>query len=198
MICYDMILIYSLDQHQHQHQHLQSTIQYNTIHIDGVVISAEVGYRKPDSRIFQLVLDECWGKTIERSEVVVVGDMINRDVLGARRMGMKSILLTMPEWDKPANQKFLSCGGGEQPQGDSSSGSGGSGGSSGGAGVGVGVGVGVGGGVDPELQMRPDRIITDIRHVPQAIDSLNDEFMMTPVHWRSHEFRPFTVRYGLC
>jgi hypothetical protein len=41
------------------------------------------------------VLDDVWSGQLERGEVVVIGDMLNRDVLGARRMGMKTILLEM-------------------------------------------------------------------------------------------------------
>lgn len=60
--------------------------------------SAEVGIRKPDPRIFQLVLEE-WG--LEPREVVMVGDTLEADILGAQLAGLGAILALMDE--NPAN-----------------------------------------------------------------------------------------------
>lgn len=56
--------------------------------------SAGVGIRKPDPRMFQLILEE-WG--LEPAEVVMVGDTLQADILGAHLLGMRSILALMDE-----------------------------------------------------------------------------------------------------
>lgn len=69
---------------------------------DPIVISAECGFRKPDSRIFRLVLDR-WSAAaeragepaVERHQVVMVGDRTSRDVIGARRVGMRAVLCVL-------------------------------------------------------------------------------------------------------
>jgi len=60
-------------------------------HLDAVVISEEVGFRKPRSEIFQTVLDAL---TVERHEVLHVGDSLDTDVAGAAAMGIRSVWLT--------------------------------------------------------------------------------------------------------
>jgi putative hydrolase of the HAD superfamily len=56
-----------------------------------VFISASVGYRKPDSRIF----DDCLSQLgVKRHQAVFVGDSLEYDVEGAKRAGIRSILLT--------------------------------------------------------------------------------------------------------
>lgn len=56
--------------------------------------SAGVGIRKPDPRIFHMVLDE-WGLLPEQT--VMVGDTLEADILGAQLTGMRSVLVTMRE-----------------------------------------------------------------------------------------------------
>jgi HAD superfamily hydrolase (TIGR01549 family) len=63
--------------------------------------SAGVGVRKPDSRMFQLILDE-WG--LEPAEVVMVGDTLRADILGAHLLGMRSVLALMDE--NPENEAW--------------------------------------------------------------------------------------------
>jgi putative hydrolase of the HAD superfamily len=53
-----------------------------------ILISAEVGYRKPHSIIFQQALDH-FG--VEPAQAVMIGDTLNADIIGSRRMGMKNI-----------------------------------------------------------------------------------------------------------
>lgn len=53
------------------------------------VYSSEVGYRKPHRRIFQIAL-EALG--VSCRDAVFVGDTIKKDMLGARRAGMRTIL----------------------------------------------------------------------------------------------------------
>jgi putative hydrolase of the HAD superfamily len=56
-----------------------------------ILTSAGCGYRKPHHKIFQLALEEL-GASGE--EVVMVGDTLDADILGANRVGMYSIWIT--------------------------------------------------------------------------------------------------------
>jgi HAD superfamily hydrolase (TIGR01549 family) len=53
------------------------------------VYSSEVGYRKPDRRIFEAALSKL-GATAR--EALFVGDLIKTDIVGARRAGMRTAL----------------------------------------------------------------------------------------------------------
>jgi REG-2-like HAD superfamily hydrolase len=55
-----------------------------------ILPSAEVGVEKPDGRIFKLALQRLG---LEPSEVVHIGDNYEADVVGARSVGIMSILL---------------------------------------------------------------------------------------------------------
>jgi putative hydrolase of the HAD superfamily len=54
-----------------------------------VIISGNYGYRKPDSRLFQAALTEL---KVRPEEAIFIGNDRFRDILGARRVGMKTIL----------------------------------------------------------------------------------------------------------
>lgn len=57
---------------------------------DAVVISAEVGFAKPDRRIFQHALDRLG---VSASEAWHIGDSLANDVAGARAIGVRAIWL---------------------------------------------------------------------------------------------------------
>lgn len=59
---------------------------------DPVLISADVGVRKPNPRIFKVLLDY-W--QLPPAEVVMVGDMLGADILGAHNANMRGIWATM-------------------------------------------------------------------------------------------------------
>jgi putative hydrolase of the HAD superfamily len=59
--------------------------------VDAVVYSAEVGYEKPDPRIFLAALDRLGHPDPE--ETAHVGDRLREDVEGAAALGMQAILL---------------------------------------------------------------------------------------------------------
>lgn len=78
-----------------------SEISYNVIDkfkfrelVDDIVLSCEVGYLKPDPRIFQKSLQNL---KLTEQDVVMVGDKITTDVLGAKTMGMDIIYFNRAE-----------------------------------------------------------------------------------------------------
>jgi putative hydrolase of the HAD superfamily len=58
-------------------------------YFESIVISGDYGYRKPDPRLFQAALSEL---QVRSEEAIFVGNDRYRDVLGARQVGMKTIL----------------------------------------------------------------------------------------------------------
>jgi FMN phosphatase YigB (HAD superfamily) len=56
--------------------------------LDVIVISSEVGTRKPDPAIFRLALDELG---VEPADAVFVGDRLETDVQGAANVGMATV-----------------------------------------------------------------------------------------------------------
>jgi putative hydrolase of the HAD superfamily len=58
--------------------------------VDFIVISAEVGVRKPDPKIFQLALDKAG---VRPEEAIHVGDLPEEDAEGARRAGLRPVLI---------------------------------------------------------------------------------------------------------
>jgi 2-haloalkanoic acid dehalogenase type II len=60
-------------------------------YFDWIISSAGVGIRKPSPRIFQMALDRWKARP---DEVVMVGDTLNADILGARKSGIASVWIT--------------------------------------------------------------------------------------------------------
>lgn len=58
--------------------------------VDFLVISAEAGVRKPDPRIFRMALEKAG---VRAEEAVHVGDLLEEDAEGARRAGIRPILI---------------------------------------------------------------------------------------------------------
>lgn len=71
-------------------------------YFDPVVISAAIGIRKPDPRAFQPIL-AAWN--IPAREIVMVGDQLEADILGGKKLGMRTIWLTT-EANSPSNRPF--------------------------------------------------------------------------------------------
>lgn len=67
---------------------------------DPIVVSAEERIRKPDARIFEILL-QAWDLPPQR--VVMTGDSLPADIVGARQVGMYSIWLTA-DADTPSNR----------------------------------------------------------------------------------------------
>ncbi len=72
-------------------------------YLDFAVSSAACGIRKPNPRIFEIALEH-WN--LPREEVVMVGDTLGADILGARNAGLASVWLTRRA-DTPANRDHL-------------------------------------------------------------------------------------------
>jgi FMN phosphatase YigB (HAD superfamily) len=60
-------------------------------HLSAIVISDEVGIRKPRPEIFEAVAEAL---ALSPSEILHVGDSLRADVAGAARVGMRSVWLT--------------------------------------------------------------------------------------------------------
>jgi len=71
---------------------------------DIVVVSSEVGYSKPNPRIFEIALNSL---EVEPEEAVMIGNIISTDIFGANRIGMKTVLFQPSEtyqrssWENP-------------------------------------------------------------------------------------------------
>ncbi len=59
-------------------------------YFDAIVVSAEVGYRKPSPLIFQRALEQL---KVKPRETVMVGDTLEADIEGAKKLGIKTILI---------------------------------------------------------------------------------------------------------
>ncbi|MRR30439.1 HAD family hydrolase [bacterium] len=60
-------------------------------YFETIVISADLGIRKPDPRIFEVAMQRTASKP---DNAVMVGDNLNADILGAHRAGLKGIWIT--------------------------------------------------------------------------------------------------------
>lgn len=59
-------------------------------YFDPILVSASVGVRKPDPRIFKPLLEE-W--RLPAPKTIMIGDTLDADILGAQRIGMKDLWL---------------------------------------------------------------------------------------------------------
>lgn len=59
-------------------------------HFDVVVTSVDLGFGKPDERMFFTALRKLW---VSPEEAAMVGNRLDTDILGGNRAGMKTILL---------------------------------------------------------------------------------------------------------
>ncbi len=59
-------------------------------YFDKIIFSFEVGLEKPDSRIYELALD---GLNVSKKEVLLIGDSLEKDVIGPSKLGFDAILM---------------------------------------------------------------------------------------------------------
>lgn len=64
-------------------------------YLDYYVTSLEVGYDKPQPEIFQAALQKA---KVRAEESIYVGDQYELDIVGARGVGMKAILIDRKDW----------------------------------------------------------------------------------------------------
>jgi len=69
-------------------------------YFDAIIVSADVGWRKPSPKIFKKALLTL---KISASETVYVGDELDHDVEGAKNVGMHTILLMRPTTNMAAS-----------------------------------------------------------------------------------------------
>jgi HAD superfamily hydrolase (TIGR01662 family) len=74
------------------------------VYMDFVLSSAACGIRKPNPRIFELGLSN-WPE-IGLDEVVMIGDTLGADILGAQNAGIRSVWVTQFA-DKPGNRAHM-------------------------------------------------------------------------------------------
>lgn len=73
-------------------------------HVTTVITSAEVGLRKPDPRIFELA---CARMGVDPDRAVHVGDHMYADVVGARSVGIRPVLIDRHCGDQPEYTPFI-------------------------------------------------------------------------------------------
>ncbi len=66
-------------------------------YFDDIIISGAYGRGKPDPSIFEHTLDKMG---ISKDEAIMVGDNLNTDILGATRVGMKSVWINRENKEK--------------------------------------------------------------------------------------------------
>lgn len=67
---------------------------------DAVALSKEVGVRKPDARMFRTALDALGVEEADYPRTVMVGNRLDRDVLGARSLGLVAVWLDASPRDR--------------------------------------------------------------------------------------------------
>jgi putative hydrolase of the HAD superfamily len=73
-------------------------------YFDQILVSSELGFGKPDPRIFHLMLKML---DVKPEESVMVGNTISTDIFGGTRVGMKTVLIQpedeyrRSEWETP-------------------------------------------------------------------------------------------------
>ena len=60
---------------------------------DAWAVSELVGAEKPDARMFQTAMDALGLAEADKARVVMVGNNVERDIVGANRFGVRSVLL---------------------------------------------------------------------------------------------------------
>lgn len=73
------------------------------VYFNKICISSEIGIRKPHPRIFECVLHAL---QVSPNDAVMVGDHFKLDIFGAKRIGMKAILIHRTEKSKIHDERY--------------------------------------------------------------------------------------------
>jgi putative hydrolase of the HAD superfamily len=78
---------------------LKKTLEIFNIakYFDTLTISGEVGWRKPNPRIFKKALQRL---NVKASEAILIGDSPHYDIEGAKNIGMRTILVRKASTDE--------------------------------------------------------------------------------------------------
>jgi len=71
-------------------------------YFEPIIVSGDLGYRKPDRRLFQLAVD---GLGVPAENILYVGNDMQRDIYGAREVGMKTVMFDSDQGTK----EYMSC-----------------------------------------------------------------------------------------
>ena len=66
-------------------------------YFDPIIVSGDLGYRKPDRRLFQLALD---GMNVAPQHAMYVGNDMHRDIFGAREAGLTTVMVDSDQGKK--------------------------------------------------------------------------------------------------
>ena len=69
------------------------TPYFGEMPFDAMAISEEVGEEKPSSKMFRTAMDQLGLEDNDRSRILMVGNNLGRDILGANRFGIRSALM---------------------------------------------------------------------------------------------------------
>jgi putative hydrolase of the HAD superfamily len=71
-------------------------------YFDPIIVSGDHGYRKPDPRLFQQMIDKLG---VAAENTLYIGNDMHRDVYGAREVGMKTVMFDSGQGTK----EYLGC-----------------------------------------------------------------------------------------
>lgn len=66
-------------------------------YFDPIIVSGDYGYRKPDGRLFELVIDALG---VPADDILYVGNDMHRDIYGARQAGMQTLMFDSDQGTK--------------------------------------------------------------------------------------------------
>ena len=72
-------------------------------YFDPVIVSGDLGFRKPDPRMFELLLSQM---ELSPDEILFVGNDMYRDIFGAGQLGIRTVFFRSNQGDqRPAGRE---------------------------------------------------------------------------------------------
>ena len=69
------------------------SMHFDELPFDAMAISEEVGEEKPSPRMFEAAMDQLGLTPADKSRILMVGNNLSRDIIGANRFGIRSALM---------------------------------------------------------------------------------------------------------